>query len=139
MIDNLTEAINHAREVAKENRNKARLFANNPFYGTISTKCEECAAEHEQLAGWLAELQERREADRWIPVSERLPEEKINPNTNDFAEVLCSTVWGDVRTYKFGKPIGFDESHFWHACGIMDKYVTHWRYLPEPYKEREGE
>ena len=66
MIDNLTEAINHAREVAKENRNKARLFANNPFYGTISTKCEECATEHEQLAGWLEELKAVKDiVDHW--------------------------------------------------------------------------
>lgn len=35
---------------------------------------EDCANEHKQLAEWLKELKKRREKDRWIPASERLPE-----------------------------------------------------------------
>ena len=71
----------------------------------------------------------------WIPVRERLPEERINPNTNDFEDVLCSTIWDDVRPYKYGKPIGHDKAHFWHGGGIMDEAVIAWRYIPEPYKK----
>lgn len=126
MIDNLTEAIAHAREVAKENRNGARLFANNPFYGTTSTKYEECASEHEQLAEWLTELQERREADRWIPVSERLPE--------DFLCVLVYCPPFD-NTYCV-----FRECGDWHMFGCDDvlmEAVTHWRPLPKPESEAE--
>ena len=74
-------------------------------------------------------------ADKWIPVNERLPEEKINPKTNDFEEVLCTTIWGDVRAYKFGTPIGHDKPHFWLGGGIMDEYVIAWQPLPEPYKK----
>lgn len=74
--------------------------------------------------------------DTWIPVSERLPEEKTNPNTRDFEEVLCTTIWGDVRVYKFGKPIGHDTAHFWYGPGIMDEYIVKWRSLPKaPEKE----
>lgn len=71
----------------------------------------------------------------WIPVTERLPKEKINPNTRDFEYVLCTTIWGDVRPFKYGAPIGSTESHFWNGAGYVDAYVTHWMPLPEPLKE----
>jgi len=82
-----------------------------------------------------SEPYEEKPQDQWIPVSERLPEEKINPKTNDLEEVLCTTIWGDVRHYKYGKPIGYDEAHFWYGWGIMDKDVIAWQPLPEPYKK----
>ena len=72
--------------------------------------------------------------DKWTSISEGLPKEKIDPKTNTFEGVLCTTVWGDVRIYKFGKPKGYNEPHFWHQ-GIIDDYVTAWQYAPKPYKE----
>lgn len=72
--------------------------------------------------------------NKWIPVSERLPEEKTNPNTHDFEEVLCSTTFGDVRVYKFGTPWGWEKPHFWHGGGIMDEYVEAWMPKPEPWE-----
>lgn len=72
---------------------------------------------------------------RWIPVTERLPEERINPNTRDFEYVLCVTIWGDVRPFKYGTPIGQKEAHFWNGAGYVDAYVTHWMPLPEPPRE----
>lgn len=74
---------------------------------------------------------------RWTPISERLPEEKINPNTSDFEEVLCSTTFGDVRAYKFGTPLGWKEPHFWNGPGMMDEYVLAWMPLPEPWRGEE--
>ena len=60
MIDNLTEAISHAKEVAKENREMAKNFV----YGQSNREaCLECAKEHEQLAGWLEELDKRRKTE----------------------------------------------------------------------------
>lgn len=55
----LDEAIVHAREVAEEKRNdyERACALNVPSEGFC-----ECAAEHEQLAEWLTELQDRREA-----------------------------------------------------------------------------
>lgn len=79
------------------------------------------------------------ELDSWTPVGERLPEGKIDPMTNDFELVLCSTVWEVVRPYKFGKPIGHSKAHFWSGGGIMDDYVIAWKPMPEPYKEAEHE
>lgn len=72
---------------------------------------------------------------KWIPVKERLPEEKINPNTHDFEYVLCATIWGDVRPFKYGKPIGNKDAHFWNGAGYVDAYITHWMPLPTPPKE----
>ena len=71
----------------------------------------------------------------WIPVTERLPEEKINPITEDFYEYQCTYhAYGvyDVRSYKFGN------GHWWHGAGIMDDSVIAWRELPEPYIENSG-
>lgn len=118
-------------------------------------KCNEC--DHEQIMGCRTKLtieavdaienldyiaqtyaetvHELKEMNRWIPCSERLPEERLNPNTKDFEYVLCATIWGDVRPFKFGSTIGFEEPHFWHGSGSMDEYVTHWMQLPEPPKE----
>lgn len=73
----------------------------------------------------------------WIPLAERLPEEKINPYTYDFEPIICATNFGDVRVYKYGTPIGWNEPHFWNGAGIMDWYVTHWMPLPEPPKDGE--
>ena len=75
MIKDLQDAIKHAREKAEELRERAYSdFDSWTDRGkALATECLECAAEHDQLADLLTELAERREADRWIPVSERLP------------------------------------------------------------------
>lgn len=66
----------------------------------------------------------------WIPCSDRLPEEKINPVTKDFYEyqvTFKSENVTDVRHYKFGN------GHWWNGPGIMDEYVTAWREPLEAY------
>ena len=71
----------------------------------------------------------------WIPVEDRLPEERINPITNDFYEYQVTAKFGeyiDVRHYKFGR------GHWWHGPSIVDKYVIAWQPLPEPYEPKEG-
>ena len=78
---------------------------------------------------------EERPQGEWIPVSERLPEEKINPYTTDFDEVLCTTDWGEVRAFKFGTPILHHEPHFWLGGAIMDEHIIAWQYKPEPYQK----
>ena len=75
MIDNLNEAIKHCHEKAEEIRKANEEMPNGC---KLSKGLCECATEHEQLASWLEELAERQEADRWISVSERLPEYSDN-------------------------------------------------------------
>ena len=60
---------------------------------------------------------------RWIPVTERLPEEKISPMTLDYKAYPCIFRAGEereVRYYKFGR------GHFWNGPGYVDEYITHW-------------
>ena len=93
----LNEAIAHAKEVAENVRYNAYTFTENDLLDEncrqAKAECLECASEHEQLAEWLTELQERREADRWIPISERLPEDYTKVLiTNEYGTVTC-VIW----------------------------------------------
>lgn len=74
--------------------------------------------------------------DGWVPVEERLPEEKVNPVSIDFYEYQVTAKFGnikDVRHYKYGN------GHWWHGPGIVDEYVIAWRPLPEPYRPERSE
>lgn len=106
-----------------------------------SERCESEALEYHQrfisalnYAIGLINDTERTQGE-WIPVSEKLPEEKINPYTNDFDEVLCTTDWGEVLAFKFGTPILHHKPHFWLGGAIMDEHIIAWQYKPGPYKE----
>ena len=74
--------------------------------------------------------------DGWIPVEERMPEEKANPELQDFYEYQVTAKFGevtDVRHYKFGN------GHWWNGPGIVDKYVIAWRERPYPYHPERSE
>ncbi len=58
----IEEAITHAREVAKKNREDWKNCLANRDDIKHQT-CEQCAEEHEQLAKWLEELKEYRQFD----------------------------------------------------------------------------
>lgn len=126
MIDNLTEAIAHAKKVAENVKYNANTFTESDLLDEncrqAKAECLECAAEHEQLAAWLEELAERREADRWIPVTERPPKE--------YGKYFVTIDYGDERIVTITKY----SQHGWFLEG-----VTAWRYLPEPYTESEEE
>ena len=117
---NIDEAIAHAEEKAKELRAKAD--EDYYFDGDWGKRvdCLECANEHEQLVEWLRELKARREADRWIPVSERLPD------TDGY--YLVSLGDGQIMVA--------------HSSGIIENHdfepkILAWKPLPEPYKEND--
>lgn len=56
----IDEAIEHAREKAKEQR----YYANFERNGMMYQSCIKCAEEHEQLAEWLEELKAMRNLDK---------------------------------------------------------------------------
>ena len=130
MTLDLDEAIAHCHEKAEEQKQKANSINNNG-YGLEAdqlneqSNCLECANEHQQLAEWLTELQERREADRWIPVSERLPDNDDFVLVYDNLEMFVA--W-------------FSEEHGWCSFdGNFDENtpIIAWKPLPKPYKEND--
>ena len=94
--------------------------------GEIALRLESLRLENERL----------KAKRRWIPVSERMPDERINPLTHDFDTVICLCEFSkatDVRMY------AFKDGHFYCGHMVMDEYITHWMYKPQPPKEGDGE
>ena len=109
---------------------------------------KDLAAEHAQLADWLNELKILREKvrtllekDRWIPVSERLPEEKDagilkNLGTNKRSDYVLATV--EVKGERMTvTACTHDGKWDWNMKYAFPDYkVIAWRPLPEPYTEQ---
>ena len=80
---------------------------------------------------WLEGFIRKHMSDGWIPAEERLPEEKVNPVSQDYYEYQVTAKFGnvkDVRHYKYGN------GHWWNGPGIVDQYVIAWKENPEPYR-----
>jgi len=57
----LSEAIKHCEEKAKELKEEAHSYSDDERYSGAEADCLECANEHKQLAEWLKELYAVRE------------------------------------------------------------------------------
>ena len=132
----LEQAIEHAEDTAKS-----------------AIGCE-CREEHRQLAEWLRELQERRKQpeQRWIPVSERLPEERDSMfskfhgtlrwrpsmwlRQSDWVLVTSELADGTRITETARTRDGeWKPDHV-----ILKREIVAWMPMPEPYKgERDGD
>lgn len=100
---------------------------------------QKVAEKYRQIADWLKELKQLKEQTRWIPVSERLPEEdgqylitvKYKHVNDSYEDVYAEHgEWYDGR---------WDMFCFGH-CGEVEEIIA-WMPLPAPYKpqaEREG-
>ena len=75
-----------------------------------------------KLKQCIAELEAER---RWIPVSERLPEECVYVQVTDGKDVFQAKMY-----LKYGKPK-------WVWQGYEVDNVTHWQSLPNPPQEEE--
>ena len=140
----LDEAIKRAEEVAEEKEKLANAYESFKDYGNPKSsitsgheKCLRCAKEHRQLAEWLKELKQLRGQARWIPVSERLPNHDEYIKNNGLFIVSDGnrsySEWYDnlYDKRRFGEPTmsGFH----------VDRAVTAWMPLPEPYKAESEE
>ena len=68
------------------------------------------------------------EQTRWIPVSERLPEENITVlGTTAFDDLNKTELYNDCGEWK------------WYADGNFDVPIVAWMPLPEPYKAESEE
>ena len=101
----LEEAIAHAKEMSE-----------NQYV------CEECQKEHRQLADWMEELKSLREKSKWIPCSERLPENAMN--------VIAQFSDGTVTELRYAGN-GIFEGIYEYSTRV----IIAWMPLPEPYKE----
>ena len=63
---------------------------------------------------------------KWIPVSERLPEENIS--------VIGTTKYNDIYETELYNDCG---KHKWYADGNYDVPIVAWMPFPEPYSESE--
>jgi hypothetical protein len=76
------------------------------------------------------ELRKAREAQRWIPVAERLPE--------PWKWVLCYCRAGIIETLRYDDLMGDWDTPHPSRC-YMKGFVTHWMQLPDPPKEEYNE
>ena len=95
-------------------------------------ECDYC--QHVEMCRWRKELEERGcdffdDGNKWIPVSERLPEERkaVLVYAPEYKNIYCAYLDGDT----------------WFIFGGYGSYavanVIAWMPLPEPYKaESEG-
>lgn len=123
MIDNLTEAIKEYKDYAECEAETARVLRN--IGNEKDAKYyEETAENDKKIVAWLTELQERREADKWRPISEP-------PKEHDYYLVTC----------EFEVARGTDIALFYPDREGEEQwslnYVTAWKPLPEPYTKSE--
>jgi len=132
----IDEAIKHAEEVANENERLGAMGRGNPDkYAPSPEQCFKCAEEHKQLAEWLKELKMLREQTRWIPCSERLPEE-------DGRYIVTEKRFAiDDRKHMGWYQTIVEEVIFssgkWDRAKFFE--VIAWMPLPDPYREEASE
>ena len=83
-----------------------------------------CDAELKDAINLAISALKKQEEDRWVSVTERLPEPRI--------DVWCNSDLGQMVGY-------YDEIiETWYGRDYLELLVTAWRPLPEPYTEGEA-
>lgn len=128
----------------------------------ITARCEAATkhlAEH-KAGGWeahysrdmstaLAEIDRLTEAQRWIPVTERLPEQSgaywvnLRQEDKDSEEAVdfCVMAWYWPNKLLFApQEVGWILLNEWYEFSDkMRQYITHWMPLPLPATPEKGE
>lgn len=102
-----------------------------PFTMSQCMTMEECEHMNFARALCIARIESIEPAQRWIPVTERLPREKhpvqvcyVGYNTGKVRSDMVACRHDCVWCYWEGEPV--------EECKVR---ITHWRELPEPPKE----
>ena len=92
------------------------------------TNCNNCIADHLIANGVTVQ--------KWIPVSDRLPENDYRKHWKERHYYLVRLQYGQMRTARYG----YKKYDWWvdsHDCVLSKEHhteVTHWMPLPEPPK-----
>lgn len=83
-------------------------------------KCDLLLPTEDVLTAYDMAIKALEQEPRWIPVSERMPEPRI--------DVWCNSDMGQMVGY-------YDEyAETWYSRDYLELIVTAWMPLPEPYK-----
>jgi hypothetical protein len=84
--------------------------------------------EHEgkTIREWVQEIAEADHVGKWIPVSERLPEEET--------DVFICNANGDIAISRGSYSTEVKDYFIWYTSGWRFGKVIAWMELPEPYK-----
>ena len=150
----LDETIKHAEKIAEENQ---RVVDTGIVFNDVTIDmlyCDDteiidehlanyqsCAEEYRQIAEWLKELKQLSEQTRWIPVSERLPEEP-----GEYL-IVWTGILGEHGTKRTRPLMSIAEYEIYDSENYADWITTMyefeyyhdikvlaWMPLPEPYK-----
>lgn len=128
----IQEAIEHARNIAEQNRKAVAIK------GRLDTSgCLGCAEEHDQLADWLEELVElkkKAEKYRWHDLGKDL---KDLPDKEGDVIVCLRGIHENV-TYIDGIDLAYYMCDGKFYDGKKDDLVIAWRHI-EPFEEGEEE
>lgn len=114
----------------------------NPMTGEEKPMNEDCGKSAEALDMVIKELEQEPKTGRWIPCSEKLPEDDkkkyIVQKTNGFIDILGFTKDAyKLDRYDFAEYKGKNKQLFYKydsEYGYIEWKCEAWQPLPEPYK-----
>lgn len=114
----LDEAIKHCEEVAHEKRiESGECISVNDLENAEA--CYECGEDHKQLAEWLTELKQRRDAE--ITAPQKSNGDKIRAMTDEeLADILC---FADCETGKVKCPAINNQHCNGDCCGHFLRWL----------------